>query len=148
MANAHDVFSDILLHMNWHCKNDMPLITPEVEPLAHGFIADYCKKDREVFFVEVGGTEDHVHLIVEVLPTIRVSEWIGKVKGASSHEVNQRFGPATMQWQRKYGVVSFARRDLPAMRRYVQRQKEHHRLGTTNETLERHYMDPDAAKSS
>lgn len=147
MANMHEVFSDILLHMNWHCKNDLRSITPEVEPFLHGYIADYCKKDREAFFIEVGGTEDHIHLIVEVLPTITISDWIGRVKGASSHEVNKQFGPATIQWQRKYGVVSFARRDLPGMRRYVQRQKEHHRMGTIKEILERHYIDPDAPTS-
>jgi putative transposase len=146
MATGSHIFSDILLHMNWHCKYDRPLITPKIEPFLHGFLANYCRKDQEVFFQEVNGTEDHVHLVVEVLPTVTVSDWIGKIKGASSHEVNQHFGSATIQWQRGYGVVSFARKNLPGIRRYVQRQKEHHRLGTTNETLERHAIDPDEAK--
>ena len=145
MSNSREVFSDILLHMNWHCKNDFPLITPEIQPFLHGFLADYCKKDGGVFFLDVGGIADHVHLVVEILPTVTISEWIGRIKGASSHEVNQKFGRARMQWQRKYGVVSFARKNLPGFRNYVQRQEEHHRLGTTNEILERHFFDPDAS---
>lgn len=87
-----------------------------------------------------------MHLIVEVFPTLTISKWIGKVKGASSFEVNKRFGHATLQWQRKYGVVTFARRDLPGIRRYVQRQKEHHRMGTIKEILERHYIDTRATE--
>jgi len=70
-----------------------------------------------------------------------LSEFIGKVKGAVSHHINQKFGPQTLNWQTGYGVVSFAANNLSAVLRYVQNQKEHHRLGTTRDALERNSVE-------
>jgi putative transposase len=36
---------------------------------------------------------DHVHLLVRLSPTILVSDFIGKVKGAASFRVNREAGP-------------------------------------------------------
>ena len=41
---------------------------------------------------KIGGTETHVDLAVTIAPTIAISEFIGQLKGASSHEVNQATG--------------------------------------------------------
>ncbi len=31
-------YSELNLHIVWHTKNSSPLLTPEIEPLAHRFI--------------------------------------------------------------------------------------------------------------
>ena len=86
----------------------------------------------------VGGTETHIHMAVSVPPTLLVSEWIGKIKGASSHHINQELvNRKLLDWQVGYGVVSFGTRDLPWVIDYIANQKEHHARGTTHERLER-----------
>ncbi len=136
-------FSEIFLHLNWHCKGDRPLITPELEGPLYEYLASYCSRTKGVHFKGVGGTEDHAHLAMQVETMVKLDEFIGQIKGASSHEMNQRSGRHVLEWQRGYGVVSFAKANLPGILRYVERQKEHHRVGTTREGLERHGEEED-----
>ncbi len=37
---------------------------------------------------------DHVHLLVRLPPTVKVSEFIGQVKGAATHRVNEEIQPS------------------------------------------------------
>jgi hypothetical protein len=59
------------------------------------------------------------------------------LKGASSHEANQKLGYKALDWQAGYGVVSFGTRDLPWVIDYVKNQRERHRTGRIETRLER-----------
>jgi putative transposase len=136
MTPISHTFDLIFLHINWHCHRDQAMIRPQMEEGLHRFMQQHCEKTRGVEFKGIGGTETHVHLALQVEPVLCPSEFIGKIKGASAHEMNKRYGRDTLKWQRGYGVVSFAKRNLPAVLRYVADQKKHHREGTLNHTLE------------
>jgi putative transposase len=136
LSTSSHVFSEILLHINWHCKGDFPFLKGDMEAKVCEHIRDYCMKTKGVRFLGIGGTETHVHLVIQIEPNICASEWIGKAKGACSHDMNARSRKQVLQWQRGFGAVSFARRDLSAILRYVEKQKEHHAKGTVNPILE------------
>jgi putative transposase len=90
------------------------------------------------YFHDIGGTDDHVHLVVSVPPTLTPSEWIGRLKGASSHFINHEIANRkVLTWQAGYGVVSFGTRNLPWVVQYVRKQREHHARGQMRERLER-----------
>ena len=135
----HNYYSEINLHVTWHTKDSLPLLTPTVEPLAHRYIKQRLINEKGVFIHEIGGTETHIHLVVTIPPTIVISEWIGQLKGASAHEVNQQIGhhDKTLQWQTGYGVVSFGTGDLDWVKAYVHNQRQHHAEGKTSDRLER-----------
>ncbi len=87
---------------------------PEVERLAHRSLRKRIVDAPGAFVHEIGGIENHVHLAVSIPPTLLISEFIGQLKGGSSHEVNQQLGCGKMlEWQTGYGVVSFGTGDLP-----------------------------------
>lgn len=138
MPLSGHTFHDIHLHVNWHCLDDRPLLEPEtVEPMCHTAIRAYCEKTRGATFLGVGGTETHVHLALSIEPSIAAADLIGKIKGASAHEVNRRLRRKALEWQRGYGVVSFGRKNLPAVLDYIANQKERHSKGKDlNEVLE------------
>jgi putative transposase len=94
---------------------------------------------EKVFVHEVGGTETHIHVVVTIPPTIQVSEFVGQLKGASSHEVNHQLGlrDKTLQWQTGYGVVSFGTGDLDWVKAYVRDQRRRHADGKVCDRLER-----------
>ena len=129
-------FSEIFLHVNWHCRNDEPMIQTEIRGRLYEIIEEYCRKVKGIHFERVGGTETHVHLVFQMEPFVLLSDFIGKVKGASAHEVNKEFGAETIKWQRGYGVVSFSKKHLRGVLSYVEDQKKHHQAGTTNQVLE------------
>ena len=136
---SHNWYSEINLHLTWHCKDGLPLLTLQVEPLAHRFVRQRIINTPGAFFHEIGGTESHVHVALSVLPTLLISEFIGQVKGASSHEVNEQIGfrGKAIQWQAGYGVVSFGTKNLDWVKLYIRNQREHHIRGTIQDRLER-----------
>jgi len=136
---SRNYYSEINLHVVWHTKNSLPLLTPEIEALAYRLLKNRIIKTPGAFFHEIGGIETHVHIAVTIPPTLLISDFIGQLKGGSSHDVNQALGnrQKELQWQAGYGVVSFGTRDLPWVVDYVRNQREHHARGSIHERLER-----------
>ncbi len=134
---SRNYYSEINLHIVWHAKQSYPMLTPDIEQLAHRELRQKIVNTPGAFVHEINGTETHVHLAVSIAPTITISEFIGQLKGASSHEVNQRVGRKAFEWQTGYGVVSFGSKDLEWVCDYIRRQKEHHAKQTVFDRLER-----------
>lgn len=131
------VYHEIYLHLNWHVKDDRPSLTGEVEPVAHRFIIERCRLAKGIYLHGINGTADHVHLAINIEPFVTISELVKELKGGSSYDVNQELGWKALYWQRGYGVVSFGKRDLPWVLKYIDLQKEHHGSGRTADRLER-----------
>src|SRR5580765_6818662 len=107
------VYSEIYLHLNWHVKENHPTLRDHTEEMAHTLIKQKCTAITGVFFEEVGGTDDHVHVAMRIEPHVTISEMLQELKGYSSFEVNKRSGRKLLEWQRGYGVVSFGKKNLP-----------------------------------
>lgn len=136
---AHNYYSEINLHVVWHTKNSSPLLTPTVEPATHRALRKRIVDTPDAFVHEIGGTETHVHVAVTIPPTLTISDWIGKLKGGTSHDVNQQMGKRqkVVEWQTGYGVVSFGTGDVEWVRAYIRNQREHHGRGRVQDRLER-----------
>ena len=95
-----DIYSELHLHITWHAKGNAPLIRPELEGPLYTFLRDCAQRTQGVVVHAVGGAEDHVHLAVTIPPTLLVSEWIGKLKGASTYYINHRVANRkALAWQ-------------------------------------------------
>ncbi len=132
-----NVYSEINLHITWHTKSSAPLLEPKIEAIVHHYLRGKCINTPGVYYHEINGTETHVHLCVTVLPKIHLDEYIGQLKGGSSHEVNSKLGRKVLEWQQGYGVVSFGTKDLDWVKAYVRDQKQRHAAGRVVERLER-----------
>ena len=123
-------------HAVWSCKNREPLITPDLESGLH----EYLMKKGHAFggiMHGVGGIEDHVHIVFSLPPKKALAEFIGKLKGASSHFVtNVMSHPDPFEWQNEYGVLTFGEKNLKSVMSYVNNQKKNHHNGTTNNSME------------
>ena len=146
---ARNVYHEINLHITWHTKNNSPVLTPQIENRLHHYLQHKAIETPGVVFHEIGGTENHVHLAVSIPPTLQISDWVGKMKGASSHYINHQIANRkALEWQTGYGVVSFGTKDLEWVKRYIQNQKEHHASGSIQERLERIEFDDSEAKAA
>ena len=145
---SRNYYSEINLHITWHTKESSPLLVPKVEAVVHHYLRGRCINTPGVFVHEVGGTETHVHLCMSVLPTLLISDFIGALKGSSSHEANQKLGSKVLVWQTGYGVVSFGKNNLPWVLDYIKDQKEHHARGSIHDRLERTESDEEMSEDS
>jgi putative transposase len=136
---SRNYYSEIHLHVVWHTKESAPLLTPEVEAETHKYLRYKIINTPGVYVHEIGGTETHVHLALTIAPTVLVSDLVGRLKGASAHEINQKLGRGRklLEWQSGYGVVSFGTRNLPWIREYIRNQRQHHAQNTAEARLER-----------
>ena len=85
----------------------------------------------------LGGTDNHVHLAVEIELFVTISDLVQELKGTSAHEVNRQRRHKALEWQRGYGVVSFGWKNLPWIMDYIERQREHHSADEVHHRLER-----------
>ncbi len=124
-------------HFVWRTRASEPLIVSRIESEVHGLLWKKALGIGGKVFA-VNGMEDHVHVIASVPPAIAVADFVGKVKGYSSHQVNkQELADSYFRWQQEYGVFSFDRKRLPYFIAYVEGQKRHHGSGSTIRVLER-----------
>ena len=135
---ARPIYAEINLHITWHTKGGARPLSGAIESQLHRYLRNRVMSSEGARFHAIGGTDDHVHLAVSVPPTLTISEWIGKLKGASAYYVNNEVATRkVLEWQSGYGVVSFGTKDLPWLIRYVKNQREHHGAGTIHERLKR-----------
>jgi putative transposase len=136
MTKRRSAFSQLVYHFVWATKNRLPLITATIEERLWSYISYKCKELGYTLYA-VNGIEDHMHVLVELAPTISPAEVAKNLKGASSHYINKESGLGdTLYWQDSYGVVTLRKAEIPKVVRYIQRQKEHHRAGKLSEILE------------
>ena len=75
---------------------------------------------------------------VRLPPTLAVSEFIGQVKGAACHRVNEEIHPSfKLKWQEGYGALTLREDELEKVSRYIDNQETHHQLGKLSALLER-----------
>lgn len=131
-------YSEINLHLTWHVKDNSPVLRDEIEQQLHRFLKGKAAQTPGVSVQGIGGTDDHIHLVVSVPPTLQLSVWIGELKGASSHYINHEIANHhILHWQGGYGKVSFATKDLQWILDYVRNQREHHSNNDSQDRLER-----------
>ena len=132
IAMSIRVYSEINLHITWHAKDDLPLITGAMKPDLYAFLKNKIVETQGAYFHGIGGIETHVHIAASVKPSLHLDEWIGQLKGGSSYAMGKR-----LQWQHGYGVVSFGTKDLQWVLDYIRNQEQHHKRGTIHDRLER-----------
>ncbi|MCX8062573.1 MAG: IS200/IS605 family transposase, partial [Anaerolineales bacterium] len=102
-------------------------ITPDIERRLYRNIESEAQK-LGCTVLALNGTEDHVHLLVTIPSTLTVADLLKQVKGVSSHFVNEVLKPpAQFKWQGSYGAFTVSRWDVDKIKKYIKRQKEHHR---------------------
>jgi Transposase and inactivated derivatives len=89
----------------------------------------------------INGMFDHLHVVISVPPKLSIATVIGKLKGSSSHHVNERYMYSAFAWQAEYGIFSFSERSLSRVVDYVKNQKKHHAENTLNMAMENFGID-------
>jgi putative transposase len=130
-------FWRLFYHIVWATKEREPLITQELEAELYGYLRGKADFLGSIVHA-IGGVDDHVHIVVSMPPKLAIADFVGHLKGSSSHHLNHMPGaPGNFRWQRGYGVISLGQRQLKRAIDYASNQKEHRRQGTTISALER-----------
>jgi REP element-mobilizing transposase RayT len=126
----------LVYHFVWGTKNRLPLLIPSVEELLFPYVRYKCK-ELGYFLHAINGTEDHIHVLLSLTPTILVADVAKYLKGSSSHYINKETDLGEiLYWQDGYGVVTLRETEISKVSKYIMYQKEHHQKGELSEVLE------------
>ncbi len=119
-------FTELFVHMVWGTHGRAPRIVTSIEQQLYAVMSQKCR-ELECTPIALGGTTDHVHILVALSSTIAVATLVKEIKGASSYIITHGVAPdMAFRWQSGYGAFSLRKTDLPTVRNYVLQQKHHH----------------------
>jgi putative transposase len=128
-ANMRSVHVRLYVHLAWGTAGRLPCLDPSRARRVHGLLARVCR-GRKCVALAVGGVADHVHLLVGFHPTVAVSDLVRALKVGTSHFIADTLGVADFAWQEGYGAFSLRESECETVRRYIERQQEHHASAT------------------
>ncbi len=135
----HQTRAAVFVHVTWATWDRLPLLTDEVELRVYRAIGAKCA-DLGARLVALGGTDDHVHLLVCLPTSLGLSELMKQIKGMTAHLVTHDIAPGEFfKWQGGYGAFSVSPRHLRKVSDYIINQRHHHATGALMPKLEPEY---------
>jgi REP element-mobilizing transposase RayT len=114
-----------------------PFIRDEIRERLHGFLSGIAR-ENEIQVLAVGGTADHVHLLISLPRTISIAKSVQLLKSGSSKWIHETFlGSRTFAWQEGYGAFSVGVSQKATTVRYILAQVEHHKRISFEDELKR-----------
>jgi putative transposase len=74
----------------------------------------------------VGGTLDHVHVLLAIPASISVAKAVQLIKGGSSKWINDHLPSRTFAWQDSYGAFTIGISQIKNTISYIHNQEHHH----------------------
>ncbi len=144
MANS---YISLYMHVVFSTKSRQPLISFDVQNRLWAYMGGIAR-ENQMKALSVGGTSDHVHILLSLPATLPVAKAVQLIKGGASKWVHETFRHLQQfAWQEGYGAFSVNVSLLEETMRYINNQPEHHKRKTFQEEyiefLKRHGIDFD-----
>jgi REP element-mobilizing transposase RayT len=103
----------------------------------HAYLAGICE-NQGCPSLQIGGVEDHVHILCRLSKNIAVADLIRELKRDSSSWIKHEQPSLTdFHWQNGYGAFSVSPSHVEGLKKYIQNQEEHHRHETFQDEFRR-----------
>jgi len=123
---AHSTISN-LVHYVFSTKERQKLITPALEKRLWPYMSGIARENK-IKALSIGGTDDHVHMLLSLSSTMTLSKAIQLIKGGSSKWVHDTFPEhRAFGWQEGYGGFTIGISQIETTTNYIRNQKEHHK---------------------
>ena len=138
MSNS---YTSLAYHVVFSTKYRKPTLSSEVRGETYSYIAGIiANKDGQL--LEIGGIEDHVHILTACSPRIALADLVRDIKANSSKWLHQEKHRNDFGWQTGYAALTVSTSQVAAVREYIRGQAEHHRKRSFEEEfraiLQRH----------
>ena len=113
-----------MLHIVFSTKDRRAAIPPEFQPEMWAYAAGVCK-NMGVGVRAIGGTDNHIHMLLQIPAALSLAKAVSAIKSNTSRWAGER--GEKFAWQQGYGAFSVSHAVVPAVTRYIQNQRIHHR---------------------
>jgi REP element-mobilizing transposase RayT len=115
-----------LFHCVFSTKERRRTIAPQMQTRLWAYMGGIAR-EHEMKALAVGGTEDHVHLLLSLPSSMPVAKAMREIKSASSRWMHETCGQAGFEWQEGYGAFSIGWSQVETTLAYIACQEEHHK---------------------
>jgi putative transposase len=123
--------TNLLVHFIFSTKQRCALIKPEFEKDLHAYLGSIVRQIGGTALC-VNGTRDHVHLLIRAAHSI--ADIARLIKTNSSRWVHEGWPEYHLfAWQTGYGAFTVSESGVAAVRAYISKQQEHHRVRSFQE---------------
>jgi REP element-mobilizing transposase RayT len=134
-------YARVALHAVWATKYRRRVLSAGIRPELHALMAQLVTNNG-CTAIEVGGVEDHVHVLFALGRTVTIAKTLECVKTASSKWLKTQ-GDLWLpfHWQDGYSVFSVWHKDIDIVRAYIRNQEAHHRAESSPQEAIRFAME-------
>lgn len=130
------IIKKVWLHIVLQTNNRLPLILPEMEKDVYGTLRECCK-NVGLQASEIGGTPDHVHLLVLDEDKTSVSFNVQSFASESAAVINEKhFKAGSFGWHSQVYVYSVSHSQAQKVGEYIANQKEIHKTKNSKKEIE------------
>lgn len=123
-------FTKLTYHVVFSTKYRKPLITGELRNRLYEYIGGIFR-GLNGHLIEIGGIEDHIHLLANFSPATALSASVRDVKANACRWANEKASARRrFEWQKGYGAFTVSYSQIDAVRQYIQNQQEHHKTSS------------------
>jgi len=121
-------------HLVFSTRNREEFLVEAIRPRMHEYLAGtvlglkgHCRA--------VGGTADHIHLLIGLGATQTFSDFVREVKKASSKWAHEQDSLQRFAWQEGYAAFTVSASAAGDVQKYIANQVEHHRKRSFRDEL-------------
>ena len=119
-------FTQIFYHIVFSTKERQSVLTGERRDGLFRYIGGIVRNQKGVLYA-INGPADHLHLLLDLHPTICLSNLMKDIKIASGKWIKENHAfPNFDYWQEGYGAFTHSARDKQHLEQYIASQQEHH----------------------
>lgn len=86
----------------------------------------------------INGTSNHIHLLIELSATTSLSELMREIKQSSSRWLHNNPQVSKFDcWGKEYYATTISHKELGAVRRYIDSQRDHHHAFSFEQEMNR-----------
>jgi len=117
-----DTYTKILVHCVFSTKGRCQQI-PHLQNL-WTYLRGIAR-NRKTDVLAIGGTKDHVHVLLALPSSATIAQLMRDLKANSSRHLNEQI--SGFAWQDGYAAISVSPSQVEVVRKYIENQEAHHR---------------------
>jgi putative transposase len=126
-------FTKLTYHVIFSTKHRTPLIQTAFQHRLYEYIGGIIR-GQNGHLIEIGGIEDHIHLLTSLSAKISISDTIRDIKANASKWSNEFSDLGSrFEWQKGYGAFTVSYSQIDSVRLYIQNQRAHHQTKSFEE---------------